>query len=51
MILGKGHGNFETCNERGENFYFLLMAKCAMVAAELGVQVGDMVFCDTGGSR
>lgn len=46
IILGKGHGNFETCNEREENFYFLLMAKCAMVAEELGVRVGEMVFCD-----
>lgn len=44
VILGKGHGNFETCNDRPENIYFLLKAKCAMVARELGVQLGDLVF-------
>ena len=44
LILGKGHGNFETCNDRPENIYFLLKAKCPMVAAELGVELGDLVF-------
>jgi uncharacterized protein with ATP-grasp and redox domains len=44
VILGKGHGNFETCSERPENLYFLLKAKCDIVAAELGVNLGDLVF-------
>lgn len=44
IILGKGHGNFETCSDRPENFYFLLKAKCEVVAAELGVRLGDTVF-------
>lgn len=44
LILGKGHGNFETCNERPENLYFLLKAKCEMVANELEVNLGDLVF-------
>jgi uncharacterized protein with ATP-grasp and redox domains len=44
VVLGKGHGNFETCNDRRENIYFLLKAKCEMVAAELGVELGDIVF-------
>ncbi len=44
VILGKGHGNFETCNTRAENLYFLLKAKCRLVAAELGVNLGDLVF-------
>lgn len=44
LILGKGHGNFETCNGRLENLYFLLKAKCPMVAHSLGVEVGDLVF-------
>lgn len=43
-ILAKGHGNFETCNDRPENCYFLLKAKCTMVADELGVTLGDIVF-------
>ena len=44
LIVGKGHGNFETCNDRPENIYFLLKAKCPMVAEELGCQLGDIVF-------
>ncbi len=44
VILGKGHGNFETCHDRPGNFYFLLKVKCRMVADELGVKVGDIVF-------
>lgn len=44
LIVAKGHGNFETCVGRSGNYYFLLKAKCDVVAAELGVKLGDMVF-------
>ena len=44
IVVGKGHGNFETCSGRPENVYFLLKAKCPMVADALGVEVGDIVF-------
>lgn len=44
IILGKGHGNFETCAGRRGNYYFLLKAKCDIVAAELGVKTGATVF-------
>ncbi len=44
IILSKGHGNFESCNERRENFYFLLKAKCRVVAKELRVEKDDIVF-------
>jgi damage-control phosphatase, subfamily I len=44
VIIGKGHGNFETCNDLPGNFYFLLKAKCAVVAKELGVPLGAIVF-------
>ena len=43
-ILGKGHGNFETRAGYPANFYFLLKAKCVIVAAELGVPLGAVVF-------
>ncbi|MBN2415260.1 DUF89 family protein [bacterium] len=46
VILAKGHGNFESCNQRPENIFFLLRAKCEVVARELGVRVGDIV-CKT----
>ena len=44
LILAKGHGNFETCVGRPGNYYFLLKAKCDMVAQELRVKLGDTVF-------
>ena len=44
IIIAKGQGNFETCNELPCNFYFLLKAKCAVVARELGVPLGSIVF-------
>jgi len=44
IILAKGHGNFETCDERPENFYFLLKTKCDMVADKLKVKLGTLVF-------
>jgi len=46
VILAKGHGNFESCNQRPENIFFLLRAKCEVVARGLGVRVGDIV-CKT----
>ena len=44
IILGKGHGNFETCHHRPGNYYFLLKAKCEMVAHAIGCRLGDLVF-------
>jgi len=44
FILAKGHGNYETCSELPYNIYFLLKAKCNVVAKELGVNEGDIVF-------
>ncbi|MHC4870706.1 MAG: damage-control phosphatase ARMT1 family protein [Planctomycetota bacterium] len=44
LIISKGQGNFETCNTRPENIYFILKAKCNIVADELGVNFGDIVF-------
>jgi hypothetical protein len=44
VIVSKGQGNFETCNERPENIFFLLKAKCDLVATELNVNLGEIVF-------
>ncbi|MCD6117259.1 DUF89 family protein [bacterium] len=44
VIISKGHGNFESCEHRSENIYFLLKAKCEVVADALGVNLGDIVF-------
>lgn len=42
IILAKGHGNFETLSNRSDNIYFLLKAKCNVVAAELEIKKGDI---------
>lgn len=44
LIIGKGHGNFETLNNNRANIFFLLKAKCDNVANELGVRCSDIVF-------
>lgn len=44
FIISKGHANFETCTGKPGNIYFLLKTKCDMVADELGVPLGSMVF-------
>jgi len=43
ITISKGQGNFE--NFSGiSSIFFLLVAKCEVVAEELGVQIGDLVF-------
>lgn len=44
IIISKGQGNFETCDGRPGNIYFLLKTKCECVAQELGVALGEIVF-------
>jgi len=44
LVLAKGHANFETLNELKKGVFFLLKAKCDIVARELGVKTGSLVF-------
>ncbi len=43
VIISKGQGNYECLDERSENIYFVLTAKCPVVAAALGVEEGEAV--------
>lgn len=43
VIISKGQGNYECLDERPENVYFVLTAKCPVVARALGVEEGDAV--------
>lgn len=44
VIISKGQGNFETLNRlRRDGLFFLLRAKCMIVARELGVDVGGLI--------
>ncbi|HUV83294.1 MAG TPA: ARMT1-like domain-containing protein [archaeon] len=42
MIISKGQRNYETLPDN-EKIFFMLIAKCPMIAKELGVQQGDFI--------
>lgn len=44
LIISKGQANFETLDEAEGNIFFILKAKCPIVAERLGVRLNDMVF-------
>jgi len=41
LVISKGQGNFEALSD--EPFFFLLMAKCELVADHLNVDIGDFI--------
>jgi Uncharacterized conserved protein len=43
MILAKGQGNYESLSDENENIFFLLQAKCPVIADKIGCKVGDLV--------
>ncbi len=43
LVLSKGQGNYEGLSSE-EYIFFLLMAKCPLIARDVGVQKGDIVF-------
>lgn len=43
VIIAKGQGNYESLDEEPGNIFFLLRAKCPIVARLLGVNVGDAI--------
>jgi hypothetical protein len=44
IVIAKGQGNYEGLSqEKNKQIFFLLMAKCEMIAKDLGVQVMDKI--------
>jgi uncharacterized protein with ATP-grasp and redox domains len=43
LIISKGQGNFEALFETAAPVFFLLVAKCPLLARDIGVNVGDRV--------
>ena len=43
LVIAKGHGNYETLDEKDKNIFFMLKAKCGVVAESLGVKLGQVV--------
>lgn len=46
VIIAKGQGNYESLGGRDENLYFLLMAKCGVIARRIGVPAGSLICMD-----
>jgi hypothetical protein len=44
IVISKGQGNYEGLSEVERPVYFLLTAKCQLVADHLGCEIGDMIF-------
>jgi len=51
IIVAKGQANYETLSGEGERLFFLLQAKCPVIAQDVGVAVGDIVLKQGSGSR
>ena len=43
LIIAKGQGNYETLSNIDKNIYYILKAKCPVIASDLGCPVGQMV--------
>jgi uncharacterized protein with ATP-grasp and redox domains len=43
MIIVKGQGNYEMLSENGPRLFFLLQAKCVMIAHDLNVPKGSFI--------
>ncbi len=44
IVIAKGHANFESLVDTERDCFFILMAKCPVVARKLGVEIKDRVF-------
>jgi len=42
LVISKGQGNYEGLSEH-DGLFFMLMAKCPVIASDLGVEVGDII--------
>jgi len=43
LIISKGQGNYEGLSEEKRPIYYLLKAKCAVIARDIGVELGSIV--------
>ncbi|OQY51407.1 MAG: hypothetical protein B6230_04935 [Desulfobacteraceae bacterium 4572_89] len=43
LVISKGQGNFETLSHVDKNIYFLLKAKCHVIAAHIGCNTGTSI--------
>jgi len=52
LIIAKGQGNYESLSAETAPIFFLLMAKCPVLAQQLGCRIGEILVCrPTGGAE
>jgi uncharacterized protein with ATP-grasp and redox domains len=44
IVISKGQGNYETLSENKRGIFFLLKAKCPVIAKKLDININDYVF-------
>jgi len=48
LVIAKGQGNYETLNDAPKDIFFILKAKCPVIARDLGCSVGDLILRRSG---
>jgi uncharacterized protein with ATP-grasp and redox domains len=48
IVISKGQGNFESFTDANKHVYYLFMAKCPIVAKDVGCKVGDIILLKKG---
>lgn len=43
LIISKGQGNYESLSNTDKNIFFLLKAKCEVIAKDINCSIGDMI--------
>lgn len=43
LVIAKGQGNYETLSEVDKDIFFILKAKCFVIARDIGCEVGEMI--------
>ena len=43
LVIAKGQGNYETLSDVDKNIFFILRAKCPVIARHLGCEIGNLV--------
>ena len=43
LVIAKGQGNYETLSDVNKSIFFILKAKCPVIARDLGCEVGEMI--------
>ncbi len=51
MIISKGQGNYEALSDEEKPLFFLLKAKCQVVARDLGIREGSLILAEAGRLR